>query len=318
MAEGISSSEGILFSVVIPCFNRADILRATLDSILAQTEVDYECIVVDDGSSQGAEIKQIVDSLADSRFRYIFQENQGGGAARNTGIAAARGKYIAFLDSDDVFLPHKLAKVKEHLAHSGQLAVVYSSAYVQRGVDSHDAVWIKPERAIRIDEDMGEYLFVANQVIQTSTIVIPADAARAVLFDPRLAKGQDLDFCVRCYASGWRFEMIDEPLVVWRDSTEAGRTSRAAGVSDLIAWSEKDTIFLTRKAKIGYMATVIPVFRPKRQILVVIRDLLFGVFIAGVPLKVVLRQFLRFALPRSAYRKIIDLFVRLRGRTMER
>ena len=97
------------FSVIIACYNRANIIGPCLASVQAQSLTDFECIIVDDGSDDSVALAQVVLALNDPRFRVIRRENGGGGAARNTGIAAARADWIAFLDSDDEFLPHKLA-----------------------------------------------------------------------------------------------------------------------------------------------------------------------------------------------------------------
>jgi glycosyltransferase involved in cell wall biosynthesis len=92
-------------SVVIPAYNAAGFIRRTIDSVLAQTYRDYELIVVDDGSTD--DTAEIVKSYGD-RVRYIYQDNAGGGAGRNTGIAAAKYDWIALLDHDDEWLPEKL------------------------------------------------------------------------------------------------------------------------------------------------------------------------------------------------------------------
>ncbi|HYE37376.1 glycosyltransferase family 2 protein [Methylocaldum sp.] len=98
------------FSVVIPAFNRAKEIPACLDSVLAQRWQDFEIIVVDDGSRDAT--AQVVKSYS-NRVRLIRQENQGPGAARNAGIRAANGDYVAFLDSDDLWFPYTLENYAE-------------------------------------------------------------------------------------------------------------------------------------------------------------------------------------------------------------
>lgn len=112
-------------SVVVTCFNREMYISEAIDSALAQTFADIEVLVVDDGSVDGS--AQICQSYGD-RLRYIYQPNQGASAAKNTGVAAARGEYIAFLDSDDRWEPHKLQMQMRHLADHPAVDVVYAYA----------------------------------------------------------------------------------------------------------------------------------------------------------------------------------------------
>ena len=127
-------------SVIIPAYNRADLIGETLESVFAQTYRDYEIIVVDDGSTDNT--KEVLASLAAAgKLRYTYQENAGLPAARNTGIRLAVGKYVAFLDSDDLFAPDKLEKqvavfeanLDAMLVHSG-----FSKYYDTKSVRYHN------------------------------------------------------------------------------------------------------------------------------------------------------------------------------------
>lgn len=84
-----------VFSVIIPVYNRAELLKRTVGSVLRQDFTDFELLVIDDGSSD--DIKSVVDGFSDRRIRYHRQENRGASAARNAGIDLARGDYVAFL-----------------------------------------------------------------------------------------------------------------------------------------------------------------------------------------------------------------------------
>jgi len=95
-------------SVIIPTYNRAEVLPRAIESVLAQTYEDFELIIVDDGSTDNTE--EIIQSYEFEKIRYVYQENQGANAARNTGIRTANGEYISFLDSDDKFRPEKIKK----------------------------------------------------------------------------------------------------------------------------------------------------------------------------------------------------------------
>lgn len=104
------------FSVLIPCFDLAPWIRVCLDSVRAQTCDDWECVVVDDGSTDGSAAVLDEYAAADARFRVLHQRNAGSGAARNAALAASRGEWILFLDGDDVLAPVALARVSEAFA----------------------------------------------------------------------------------------------------------------------------------------------------------------------------------------------------------
>lgn len=94
------------FSIIIPTYNRAHLIRRPIDSVIAQTYTNWELIIVDDGSTD--DTKAIVESYHDDRIRYIWQENQERSVARNHGIQVANGEWICFQDSDDEYLPEHL------------------------------------------------------------------------------------------------------------------------------------------------------------------------------------------------------------------
>ncbi|MGD2109073.1 MAG: glycosyltransferase family 2 protein [Phycisphaerae bacterium] len=113
-------------SVIVPTYNRKGLLPRALDSIIAQTVPDWEIVLVDDGSTDGTECvaAAYADRLGD-RLVYIRQKNRGASAARNTGIDSSRGRYIAFLDSDDEFLPNKLERQLAMFELRPELGFVY-------------------------------------------------------------------------------------------------------------------------------------------------------------------------------------------------
>jgi glycosyltransferase involved in cell wall biosynthesis len=115
-------------SVVIPAFNAGGFINRTINSVLAQTYNDYEVIVVDDGSTDNT--AEAVKSYG-TKVRYIYQPNAGDGPARNTGINAAKGKWIAFLDHDDEWLPEKLEKQIKILKENPDLKWCSCSYYKQ-------------------------------------------------------------------------------------------------------------------------------------------------------------------------------------------
>jgi glycosyltransferase involved in cell wall biosynthesis len=101
------------FSVIIPSYNRAHVLPATIESVRQQSFSDWEIVVVDDGSKDNT--REVVEGIGDPRVRYVYQDNAERSAARNNGIVNANGKYICFLDSDDVYLPDHLQIIRHQI-----------------------------------------------------------------------------------------------------------------------------------------------------------------------------------------------------------
>lgn len=130
--------EGVKASVIVPLFNKAATVERTLRSIAAQTFADFEAIVVDDGSTDGG--AEIVERFADSRLRLIRQANAGPGAARNRGLAEARGEFVAFLDADDEWLPAFLERSLAALASTRAAATAAGYYQFPEGT-TREAMW---------------------------------------------------------------------------------------------------------------------------------------------------------------------------------
>lgn len=113
-----------LVSVIIPCYNRAHIVGDTIESVLAQTYGNFEALVIDDGSTD--DTREVVSSYTDPRVRYIHRENGGLSAARNSGLGAASGEFLAFLDSDDIWHPWKLAAQIEIFRRHPEAGLIWS------------------------------------------------------------------------------------------------------------------------------------------------------------------------------------------------
>jgi glycosyltransferase involved in cell wall biosynthesis len=233
------------FSVVIPVYNRAGQLRQALRSVLGQSEQDFEVVVVDDGSTDDP--GRTAAEFVDPRIVLVRQENRGGGAARNTGIEWARGRYIAFLDSDDRYLPHHLAAMRGLLEHSPHTAG-YARVIVDRG---GGRTILKPPRAILPGEDMATYLLCDRGFIPTSTIVAEAELAKAIRFHENLPAAEDTDFVIRAQLAGTRFVMAEEPGVIWHDVGDPGRLSAGRRCASMRQWIEELRPRIPAKAYYG-------------------------------------------------------------------
>lgn len=198
-------------SIIIPTYNRAYIIRRAIQSVLNQTYQDFEIFIVDDGSKDNTH--KIVESIRDERIRYIRHEiNKGQAAARNTGIMAAKGKYIAFLDSDDEWLPEKLEKQMAAFRNAPpQVGVVYVRMLNAEG---NRKTFMPPPHVTKREGNLYYDLLVDPTLVFPSAAAIRRDCFTKVgMFDEHFYAGEDWDLWIRI-AKYYHFKYIDELLVV--------------------------------------------------------------------------------------------------------
>lgn len=183
-------------------------LKEAVNSVLAQSYHDYELIVVDDGSTDGT--TEVMTEFGD-RVRVLRQENSGVSAARNAGIAASRGEWIAFLDSDDLWQPRKLEKQMEWLAAHLQLKICHT-----------DEIWIRNgEHLNPLQKHAKPDGWIFKQclqfcVVSPSSVVMHRSLLDEVgLFDETLPACEDYDLWLRV-AAKYPFGYVDDKLVVKR------------------------------------------------------------------------------------------------------
>lgn len=212
-----SDSSRPAVSVVIPAYNAASYIEETLDSVLAQTYRDFETIVIDDGSTDntGEVISQYGDAV-----RYIRKENGGSASARNRGIREARGRYIAFLDADDLWIPEKLERLHELFEKDPALAWAYSDAlFVEAETDK--ALYRASQIRARPQGDVLQPLMLGN-FMPPSMIVVKRNVLEEVGgFDESELRriSEDWELCMRI-AARYPIRYLDEPLVHIRKHSE--------------------------------------------------------------------------------------------------
>ncbi len=194
-------------SVVIPTFNRAGQVRAALKSVLAQTYRKFEVIVVDDGSTDATEsvLREFLGARSNggNQVRYIFQPNQGQSAARNKGVEAARGEWIAFLDSDDLWFPEKLdlqVKAIERFAGESGACITDAQWVDDRGVGTtgFQRGGRGYEGMMGLDHDAVESLVKMRDPFCVSTLLVHSGVAKkAGWFEPHIRFAEDHDFLLR-------------------------------------------------------------------------------------------------------------------------
>jgi glycosyltransferase involved in cell wall biosynthesis len=181
-------------SVILPVHNRADVLGRAIQSVLDQKLKNFELVIVDDGSTDDS--VAVARSFSDSRIEIIeLGKNRGGNVARNTGIRAAKALLIAFLDSDDTYLPEKLAQVVAHFQDSPDLELLVDS-FVK--VQPSGTRVVRKNPVIRDRELFRRALFTRILWKATPSIAARKDAIeRAGMFDETLRRLQDFDFLIR-------------------------------------------------------------------------------------------------------------------------
>lgn len=228
----------MFFSVVIPLYNKERQIAGTLRSVFAQTCADYEIIVVDDGSTDGS--AAVVESLHDPRIRLIRQANAGVSAARNLGIAEARGEYVALLDADDEWRPEYLATIADLIRRYPQCDV-FATNYSH--VDSNGKTFPTILRKLPFDDDDGilynyfEVASVSSPPLWTSAVAVRKSAFQSVGgFPLGIKSGEDLLTWARL-AARYKIAYSKKPLAVFNvegyDRNE--RPKRIPAENDIVA-----------------------------------------------------------------------------------
>ncbi|AFK21270.1 glycosyltransferase (plasmid) [Haloferax mediterranei ATCC 33500] len=209
-------------SVIIPTYNRAEVLPRAIDSALDQTLSDVEVIVIDDASTDDTET--VVTSYDEPRVTYLAHEtNRGGSAARNTGIEVATGDYIALLDSDDEWAPTKLERQVETLEQrSSEWVAAYCGTTL---IDDEGAnpVWERIKSFVGLhsakegreggEELVKEVLMENLHTSAGSTLIVDSDVVDQIGgFDESFDRYQDTEFLIRVLKQG-KLAYIDEPLL---------------------------------------------------------------------------------------------------------
>ncbi len=244
-------------SVVIPTRNRPELLVRAVRSALIQTYDNIEVVVVIDGPDQAS--VEALSEVSDARLRFIELEQSGGGnPARNLGVSAAKGNWVALLDDDDEWLPDKLLRQLEILreAKFDQRTVV-SCRFVTRS-PAKDVVW--PRRLPGSEDAVGDYifdyqsLFDGEAALKTSTLLLSRQMLQDTRFSTSVKKHQEIDLLLRASSLGpLRLRFAKEVLAIW--NVDSGRPSinNERNWRRSLDWVRGHRQNLTRRAYAGFL-----------------------------------------------------------------
>lgn len=201
-------------SVVIPTYNRAHLIKESIQSVLDQTLQPYEIIVVDDFSTDNTE--EVVNSFNSPVIKFVKnQRKKGANGARNTGILMAQGEYIAFHDSDDIWLPNKLHLQFINLKETDSDMCFCSLKKENQSILSRSIVPKKYIKSENIKESLKQFNFISTQTIFLKSLI-----AQEIKFDENLKRFQDWDFVLR-FSKHYKISHLNQVLVIQKISGDS-------------------------------------------------------------------------------------------------
>ena len=209
-----------LVSVIIPTCNREKIITRAIDSVFAQTYRDFEIVVLDDGSRDNT--KAVVQAYG-PKVHYFYQDNKGIAGARNAGMHQTAGDYIAFLDSDDYWLPGKLERQIALFSEHPE----YGMVGCQCGSVQIDGAYREKNRPGKSGWILYD-LFNKNFIRTSSAVITRACLEKVGGFDESLREGEEYDYWLRI-AAEFAIGFINEPLTVYVDNTDGMSTDSLTG-----------------------------------------------------------------------------------------
>ena len=249
-----------LVSIIIPTFNRAYLIGETLDSVLAQTYQNWECIVVDDGSSDHTKDVLAEYCSKDKRFKYYSRPKNrlsGGNAARNYGFELSKGDYIQWFDSDDIMHKDKLAyKIKKVLSDKADCCISKTSAFKSKPGDD---VFITN---ITTDDIFKDYVLKRVSIGTSQPMWKRRFIESQDLFDESIIRGQDYDFHSRLFFQDIKLSFVEKVLTYYRigDDGITNKFNLNAGrkftISNYKVYRKAHKLVLNRKDKELYYGSV--------------------------------------------------------------
>ena len=323
-----------LISIVIPVYNRADLIARTVESCLAQTHDRIEIILVNDCSTDGLD-EALLPFADNPKVRRIdHEQNQGVSAARNSGVEAAKGELVAFLDSDDLWLPEKLEQQVALIdAHEGDRFICGTLTEVRA---SKGLVRVRPKRRKPLGVPIGDYLFVNKtqqrlpQVAykgaalmggcfaQTSSYLVPRELAHATPFRTTLNQYEDMAFLIDLDRKGVDFLLVEKPLTIQHDDDRPGRLGARDDLARGYRFLDEIGDGLSPDARLAFETTHLAHLhgrrRPAKVIGLVLRAFAQGLIAPRSVLGILFRSFIGQASQRALRNAVFGWWWRPKNR----
>ena len=211
-----------LVSVIIPCWNSEKYIAQTIESVLFQTYPFFELIIIDDGSTDNS--AKIIQSFKDRRIQYHYEQNSGPSAARNKGIVKSSGHFLAFLDSDDIWLPDKLEKQLKELKKFDLVYCNYTN------IDDYNNQLLLVERPVFSPKNQSDPFLLGKYILgSNSSVIMKKEIISSVgLFNESLSYAEDQEYWTRIASGKYSFKYLNEQLVKIRirDNSNQARSDK--------------------------------------------------------------------------------------------
>ena len=295
--------ENPLVSVIIPTYNRADLLVRAVQSAAQQTYTNLEIIIVDDASTEN--IDSVVETFDDHRISYLRHDaNYGASTTRNSGIKVAKGDYLAFLDSDDDWVANKVElQMSELLACTDpENTVCYSQVIVDCGSAGS---YIMPDHSRCEANSLASYLF-GGGLIHTSSLLLSRSLANSTMFREDLIIHEDWDLFFRLEKKGISWLFVKTPLATWHNDPRVDRLSVSEPYQLSLDWFEDNSHFFTEKERVSFLATNVihTLINNRVRKFFAEKIIIDAVFHRVIPIREGVRMTVRVFVPKGIRKKI--------------
>lgn len=248
----------ILVSVIIPVFNAEKYLAETLNSVLKQTYSNWECLIIDDGSKDSSQQIALDFCNKDLRFKYFRKKNEGPSPTRNFGFEKAQGKFIQYLDADDIILPTRLEIMIGESTKTTENIINYSDLLIGKSNNIYDTSKMNLPASIGRDIKFRDMYkgFAVDFLFIPSCLFFPKQTIKNVTWNNKIVQAEDWDYYLQILSHNYVFHFVPQALVIYRDTENSlskdFKSTIKSSYKILFRWAQKGNFldFSKRSAKL--------------------------------------------------------------------